>query len=363
VARSTFDILTTEQTDKWNEILDQTRAYGFHHLPGFHRLPEIRGEGRSLLLVYRDNWGVIALPVVLRDISLQGDIWSEPLRDVTSVGGFVGPVTSSVEVSLDSRRGFQGALSEFFAAESVITAYQRLHPIIGNCDLFEGLGEVAELGITVAIDLSPSPEVQFARYEQGHRRAVQKLRKLGATCEIAGVECLDEFIDVYHETMRRAGARPAYFFDKPYFEYLLEEFPGITTMFICRLDGKTIGASMCASADGIAEAMYAGAADDYLHLSPIKLLNDYMRQWCYEAGARWLSLGGSGGGARDSQHYFRKAFGGTEFPFKVWRYVVDCDTYEGICAELRHRAGTEPSDAYFPEYRDPAIATVLEAAR
>ncbi len=363
MSQASFELLSTAESGRWRETLEEIGEYDIYHLPEFHRLPEMRGEGEALLLVYREGGRVAALPVIMRDIKLPRDLGAPVLRDVTSVGGFAGPLVSPKSDVTEIREGFQHALNEFFAEAGVITAYHRLNPIIGNFDLFEGLGETVILGITVAVDLSYSPEEQLSRYNHGHLDAVKRLKNRGATCERVGPEYLDDFTQVYHETMTRAGAQPEYFFKRDYFEYLLNSMPGVTQLFICNYDGKVISAGIFSKTANIVEGMYAGGLTEYLKLSPIKILNDAVREWANELGAKWFHIGGNGSGARDSQHIFRKGFGGTELPYATWRYIADCGVYGELCAELRRRAGVDSPGGFFPEYRDPSLAPVREAVK
>jgi hypothetical protein len=349
-------VLTTAQSDLWADVLDEIGGYDTYHLPAYHRLAEIRGEGEAALFVFRAHDCTIAFPMLIRDVNLPVCAGSQGLRDVTSVYGYPGPVASTREIGRDTKERFALCLEDFLRSERVICAFSRLNPIIDNAYILGGLGEAVDVGPTTSIDLTVPRAVQYARYRRSHKHDVQRLVEKGFTCREAGKEALDGFLRVYHETMVRNNAEPYYYFDRTYFEYMLDEMPEVAHLFVCR-DGATIVSGMIAFAcNGIVQGHVGGSLNDHVRLAPMKLVYDTVRMWANDIGAHIFHMGGGVAGRRDSLFQHKQGFGRQEHVFSVWRCVVEPRVCEELHAEMCRMTGVVPEDGFFPPYRHPAFA-------
>lgn len=350
-----LEVITTEEADLWDEALREVGVFDFYHLAAFHRLAEMRGEGRAVMPIFREDGHVVAFPMLFRDIVLPGIYTGNDLRDAVSVSGFVGPVAPRMPIPEDIRRHFHRQLQDFLRQSGIVSVFSSLNPVIGQSSVLSGYGRLVEMGVTLSLDLTAPPGNQSARYARNLRRQVRQLRKMGLTCEEVGPEYLNDFIRVYYETMDRLGAEPANYFDKSYFGYLMNRMSRIMHLFVCKLEGKVICAGLAAACNGIVECHLTGTATEYVQLSPSKLLYDTWREWASRIGSWVLHLGGGLGGRRDSLYEFKRRFGGIERPFLVWRHPVNRQVYGDLCREAFRRAGMRPDDSFFPRYRHPVL--------
>ena len=355
-----LEAIKTDDADCWDETLKEIGEYDFFHLAAFHRLAEMRGEGSAALLVYRESSYIMAFPLLLRNIDLPF-LEKTDYKDATSVKGLAGPVASTADLPDDVKKRFHQHLQDYFEQNHILSVYSRLNPLMKQPALLKGYGEVVEIGVTVSIDLTPPPDVQFARYRKDHKYNIKRLQKMGFVCERAGIEGLDDFMPVYIETMNRLNADEVYYYDKSYFEYLLREMPDVMCLFICKDGEKVVSIKICAECNGIVESYLSGTTAEYLKLAPAKLINDEMRIWANEIGAKTLHLGGSVGGRRDSLYEYKMGFGGQEHVYSTWRHIVDQEKYNAFCQEAWQKAGEKLDDSYFPSYRNPflSMAAVL----
>ena len=51
---SQIQVINSDQPE-WNDILKKSHQYDFYHLTGYHRLSEIRNEGRACLYVFQEK--------------------------------------------------------------------------------------------------------------------------------------------------------------------------------------------------------------------------------------------------------------------------------------------------------------------
>lgn len=358
LSKCDIQVIEVAEAERWQDALDAIGRYDFYHLPSYHRLAEMCGEGKAVMFVYRSGGCNIGFPMLVRDIDLPlPSVRGRSLKDVTSVYGYAGPVASLQDTPENVRAGFAEALDGFFHDHQIICAFSRLHPLFNQHSILEGCGEIVPIGFTVSIDLTLPEEEQYARYRSGHRRMVKNLAKCGVTCQDVSKDYLEDFIRLYYETMDRVGADPSYYFSRDYFAYLMSEMADIFHLFVC-LDGETITcAGLFTLCNGVIQYHLSGTAGEYTKTSPVKLMIDTVRRWGNESGAWAVHLGGGVGAKRDSLHAFKIGFGSREHEFTCWRHVVDERTYQEISQEAVQLAGVEPGDDYFPKYRHPALQT------
>lgn len=355
-----MEILRPTQTEAWNEVLRECPAHDFYHLPGYHALAESRGEGEPLLLAYRDEDYTIALPLLLRPVrAVAGleDVTAGEM-DATSVYGYAGPIASHESIPDPVIARFRTALRETLLSLRVATAFSRLHPLLPQAPILEGLGETIPRGKTVSINLTQTIEEQRAGYRYSLRRDLKVLGKRGVTCEVdPGNARLGVFGAVYREAMARLGADEGYFFDDAYFDQLGEALGEAMQLFVCLLDGRVIAGGIFTALNGIAQAHLTACLDEFVKISPQKVLYDVCSIWARERGCFALHLGGGVGSREDSLFHFKLGFSPVTHSFATWQWIVDPAANDALTARHArwmeaHRLVPATPD-FFPAYRVP----------
>ncbi|HPG41405.1 MAG TPA: GNAT family N-acetyltransferase [bacterium] len=353
--------LTIKDFDKWRGIIQSSVNYDFYHLPCYHALAEERGEGTAYLYVYRKNQYMIALPLLVRPVQeVPGlEILGKDLWDATSVYGYAGPVFSHFPIPEDVINGFHDSLRQVLLQNNIITVFSRLHTFIPQADILNGLGTISVSGVTVSIDLTLPIDVQRHQYSKGHKSGINKLRELGVECyHDEKMEYLDDFIDIYYETMNRVNAEKYYYFNKAYFERLISCLGAQVHHFMCTLKGKIICSGMYVRCNDMVQSHLGGTRTEFMPLAPRKLEKDTVRIWATRQGARIFHLGGGLGAKRDSLYTFKAGFSKKRHDFKIWKWVVNPEIYENLCTELGKDQYLEKSNgevynnSYFPVYRN-----------
>ena len=127
-------VLGTADDVAWRQALIAVAEHDFHHMAGYHRIAEQRGEGSAALFVYRSAGYTIALPLLLRAVDPTDA--SGP-QDASSVYGYAGPVASHREIPVAVIDSFQRALREELERR-VVAVFSRLHPLIDQRELLRG---------------------------------------------------------------------------------------------------------------------------------------------------------------------------------------------------------------------------------
>jgi hypothetical protein len=149
------------------------------------------------------------------------------------------------------------------------------------------------------------------------------------------------FVDLYEQTMRRAGAAEHYFFGAAYFDRVLE---AERTWLVLALapGGELAAASLAAASDGFLHYYLSGSADSHLGDSPMKNVVARLVEHSTELGLP-LNLGG-GLSRGDALEEFKRGFANREQPWHTSELVCDPAAYE------RLSAGKE-AGGFFPTYR------------
>ncbi len=356
------EILTSAERARWDAVLARIGQFDFCHLAAYSQLAQLSGQGEARLLVVQEGEHIVALPVLLREVEPSG--WDASLgggQDVTSVYGYAGPVATSTHLPESLRRRFHAFVTDYFREQRVVSAFARLHPLLTQAPLLEGLGEVVPVGVTLAVDLTTPEEAQVAGYRRNHRQDLRKLVSLGVQCEEVGAERLDDFIRMYYDTMDHVGAGPDYYYDRTYFEHLLRELPGVTHLFMCFQDGEPIAGGLFTTCCGFVQWYLSGSRHDYPGPPPAKLLFDVARRWAMARGGRLLHLGGGVGGRRDSLYHFKRGFTHDEHVYSTWRFIADEAAYRELTRAAREQAQADPSEDFFPAYRHPRLRAAVGA--
>jgi len=356
-----LQVLKPEQHTQWMDVLAQAFQHDFHHLPQYHALAEERGEGAARLFLCREGEYFIALPLLLRPIGAVpchargGDEW----WDATCVYGYAGPIASHPDIPASILQDLQASLREALLERHIVTVFSRLHPLItSQYELLTGLGECISIGQTVSIDLTLPIEVQRARYRKDYKRQINRLERMGAIClHDESRSHLVEFTDMYQETMSRVQAGEGYFFDHNYFERLVSWLGSTIHLFVCQLDNRIVCGGLFTLCDGIVQAHLVGTRNEYVKLSPVKLLFDKVRLWANEHKAHVFHLGGGVGAQEDALFYFKAGFSDRRHQFAIWDWVLLSDMCDQLCQEKTlwgERCGSNVvGRVYHPMYRCP----------
>jgi lipid II:glycine glycyltransferase (peptidoglycan interpeptide bridge formation enzyme) len=336
--KNNFDIIEIGDT-KWNQCLQRSFIYDFHHTDFYHRLDT---PNKSLLLVASEGDDFIALPVVIRPID--GTIWS----DLTSVYGYCGPISNIQDPGLSENliRIFHDGFISFCKSQNIVSAFSRLHPLIHQVSVFNNFGNVVELNKTVAIDLRLSAEQQKAQYRKSNKSELNQLRRKGFTVEEAKSEGdVDKFIEIYYETMDRVNATPNYYFTKEYFHLFLNSEEFSSKLLLAKFEDQIVAGAIFTVTDKIMQYHLAGTHKDYIRLTPMKLLIDEARLLGNSLTLEFLHLGGGVGGSdEDSLFRFKSGFSDHRCQYRVWNYILDEDAYNQL-------SNGKPESNFFPLYR------------
>lgn len=336
-----IDIIKTKEA--WEEVLSHCNSYDFHHTYDYHELSKNENE-TPLLISYKNNNTVIALPLLIRNIE------GTDYKDATSVYGHPGPISNEIEIA-EKYADFHEQLNLFFESEQIVSVFSRLNPYIPLQDeILKGLGIVSTIGNMVNIDLTKDLDAQRSAYRRDTRSRVNKVRRLCSVKKAETKEEIQQFIDIYLETMEKLEANDSYFFENEYFFDFLD-CDGFETDILLAVLNETeeiIAGTMFVKTNNIIQYHLSGTKNEHFKIAPSRLLLDEMRIQGTAQGYTYFNLGGGYNGKDDALFSFKSSFSDNIKVFKAWKHVANQKVYD----ELSKKVKTSDSD-FFPAYRAP----------
>ena len=359
-------IISTANAE-WDAWLSRV-PHDFYHTAGYHRLAEASGEGRAVLAVYGDKDRFLAWPYLLRPVATCAGLEESQYTDVGSVYGYPGPLIHDAGGDSEFLLSAWGALTETWRGQKAVAAFTRFHPLLenhlalkalqvpnGRSHCCPGVG-LTPSGSTVSIDLTLSDEEVVRQYQKILRQEIRTGRRRGLTTEVDEQwQRRDDFIQLYHCTMRRNRASSQYFFSSSYFDQLRSELAPHAHLMVTRLDERVAAAGVFVEYAGVIHAHLAGSSDELKGLSPLKTLLDDVRIWAQQRGNHSMHLGGGRLGKDDSLLAFKSRFSPRRHEFFVGRWVLDSSAYDKLCKRRRAYASrahlVAEDEEFFPGYR------------
>lgn len=338
-------------TDKeaWNEAIKLAKHSDFYHTYFYHNLCKKENEVPQLIK-YEDENSCILLPLLVREIE------NTDYKDATSVYGYAGVLCLSDLADLNKGK-FKKELNNYFFKSKIVSVFSRLHPYLNyQAEVLDGLGVISNPGDVVYINLLDPLEVQRSNYSRRLKTQVNKAKRL-CTIIVGETEVyLQNFIDIYHENMRRVGADESYFFADEYFYQLMAsaDFETELSLAICNETNEVMAGALFIKTNNIVQYHLSGIREEYLHINPIKLILDEMRRKVTKEGYTYLNLGGGRLNKLDSLFHFKLSFSKHLKPFKLWKYICNEKAYEDLVNRQRQldvKAGSAVDLEFFPAYR------------
>ncbi|MDJ0734627.1 MAG: GNAT family N-acetyltransferase [Nostocaceae cyanobacterium] len=344
----------------WLKTL-QKLPHDFYHLPEYVYLESQRTHTIAKAILISEGENLFFLPYLLRRCDdIYGEATNSEVFDVISPYGYPGILLS--HGTANTPKFLELAMNNLIStlhSQNICSAFFRLHPIL-NAGL-ENIytADICQLtGETIAVDLTLSPEEIWKQTRSDHRKDINRQKRSGFQVRMVKLEeYFDEFIDCYLQTMARVGAAKLYFFSKQHFENIAHKLGDYLHLGIVECAGEIMSACIFTECCGIVQSYLSGTKNQFLKLSPDKLLFDYVRFWAKERGNQVLHLGGGYGSNKDGVYQFKAGFSHKRYNFLTLRLITDRDRYDYLVASKAKYLNIHPQEIirskFFPVYRSP----------
>lgn len=342
-------IIDISQKEQWKKYVSQCDDFDFYHTWDYHKISKDNNEGEPELIVKQGEDYLIVFPFLKRKVTnLNGEIIA---YDYTSAYGYVGPIFKG-KITEQHCLSFRSQFQEHCNNNNIISVFSRLHPTIHQGFLLNKIGDVIKNSNTIQIDLKQSLEEQRKHYRKSNKSEINKLRKNSKVIwSDHKEEDIEEFIEIYEETMKRVNANERYFFSKDYYFSLFKCDDFKTQLIFVEMEGLRIAAALFVFSKNIIQYHLAGTRNDYMKITPMKLLLDEIRLYGTEKGYNCFHLGGgTTSSEQDPLFRFKRGFSKIQCEFNTFNYVVNEEIYYKLTEKLISNKRLLDSN-FFPLYR------------
>lgn len=353
--KTTFDIIT--DTSRWRRILETT----FSAMQDIYFGPELleiyakQYNACSEAVFYEDDSVTVFYPYLVRDIKkiplfskLPGDLF-----DITTPYGYGGPLVAvkQPEQLTGSIDAFRSQFEQYAEQQHFVTEFVRFNPIIENHRYFETMLEVIQLSPVAIADLTLPPEALFAHFNTDKQRGIRKAEQAGVRVEFAHtitVPLIQEFLQIYLETMDKNTAEEKYYFNETQIRELCIAL-GLK-LFLARalLGDVCIASYLVFQSGGYLTNYLSGNLRAYHQFYSKNKIIWELEKYGHTQGYRFYNLGGG----RPTQLSFKAGFSTELKSFYIGKKVYKKDVYDTL---VNMAALNDDEKKFFPAYRHTRI--------
>ena len=278
------------------------------------------------------------------------EIDGERYFDVITPYGYGGPILVAGDCSKPLITKYYAAWSEYCRQNNIIAEFVRYHLFDNTAFRAAFPGEILHVSDNVVRSLDVPMDEMKMQFAHKVRKNVKRATECGLTVasEESGAH-LSDFLEIYNHTMERNNARAYYYFDREFFEDVINNLPGHFRFFHVMHEEKIISTELVLCSEKYVYSFLGGTLEESYPMRPNELLKCEIIKWSQETGHSAFILGGGYGG-NDGIYRYKKSFApGSDVPFYVGRFVHNQEIYDKL-VDMRRQQG-ELNSNFFPLYR------------
>lgn len=342
-----------DQCSTWDQCVCSFTNYDVYYLSGYVRAFQLHGDGTPILFHYEKGNSKAINVVIKRDIADADYFKNEEgnrLFDIVTPYGYGGWLTEG-EVDINS---LKSEYEECCRNQGIISEFVRFSPVLENWKGVENLyDEIIYLGNTVFMDTSSS-ETVWQNLTSKNRNVIRKAQKSGLEVYWGrDPQIIDPFIEIYNATMEKDNADKYYYFDRPFYESILEDLKQNAMWFYVKSENEIAAIAIFMFCNGKMHYHLSAFRKEYQKLAPTNLLLYEAAVWAANHGYSKLHMGGGVGSSQDSLYKFKKAFNREkDLEFNIGKKIFIPDEYERL-VEVRKEnpENFDVESSFFPLYR------------
>lgn len=308
-------------------------------------------NGKCEVYEFRNALGSVRHLFIKREIPIRlpdGEMY----YDLTTPYGYGGPVMRPAE-GADKEELAQAFIMDFeqyCMRENIVSEFIRFHPVLKNAADFGDFYDTAFMRNTIQTRLQATKDPLMSEYSPSVRRYIRKALKQGVEYRVyVNPDSLDEFRELYLQTMERNQADEYYYFDEEYFTQCLSLLRPQLVIVEVSWKQTVIAMSLNFASDGVLHVHLTGSLEEYHDLYAPNILQYALLRWGMENDIKLIHHGGGRTNDPDDKLYlYKKKYGrAQELEFHVGRKIWNREIYDQLCRE----AEAETGSPFFPAYR------------
>ena len=351
----TYEVLSytnPEQRQKWHAICESFPNIDIYFYPEYAYLFELHGDGKAHCFVYyhsADN--LVIYPFLKRRINelpIAGDFPRE-IFDIITPYGYGGYIRSSDNVDMIQ---FHNQFLDYCRTNNIVSEFVRFHPLFNNHLYMPQIDTINQWSETIVIDLTVDYDTLWNNIGKNCRYEIRKAKKSGVTIiEDINFDNMDDFYNLYIETMDRNNANIYYYFTKTWIIEMVKLLKNKIALFHALYDGQIIASSVFLFNGMFLNYFLSGSLVE-MRLGANNLLLYEVACWAKRLGFQYFQLGG-GYKINDGLFAFKATFSPLRAPFYTGKIIHDNVSYQILYEKIvRNDRGECPNNQIFPAYRN-----------
>ncbi|SFC56955.1 Acetyltransferase (GNAT) domain-containing protein [Alkalibacterium subtropicum] len=304
-------------------------------------------NGEAVSYTFENEYGIVDYTFIKRKIPFL--VEGKQFYDITTAYGYGGLEISNVTDSEALLDTYFKAFHDYCQTNDIVSEFIRFH-LFENEEIKKYFyGEIGLIGSHISRNLNDPIDCNF---HNTISRAARKAERLGlhVSFDTSG-ESVDDFLNVYTETMDRNNAKDFYYFDKKFFEklhhHLKDQFIYANAVY----EDKTVSSILVLFGEKYAYFFLGGTLQEYLSTDASTFLQYNVIQYLKEKGLDYYTLGGGYKGNDGLYRYKKKFDKQGVYPFHVGKKVHDLDVYNKLVEMSASKGDIDTESSFFPLYR------------
>jgi hypothetical protein len=264
VAFEILDATNPSQRVTWNEEWERAGKGEIFAHPAYLTEIALPGERPHCAVARFDGGGSILYAFVVRPITTDsaGGQVSPGYQDIYTALVYGGPLATSVSDA--GVEAFWDRFADWAMSAGVVSEIIRFSPVPSRKLPYPGRIRVQAPHVVRHLG-DVGPEEIVSEMRPNARRNLRQALKAGLSIEIDTTgERLQEFMEIYRETMERVAADSRFLFRRELFEEIHRMFPGRFAYVYAVDDGRAISVDLMLYADGVSYYFLGGTRTEAL---------------------------------------------------------------------------------------------------
>ena len=347
--RYKVSIVTINEKEKWNKIVKSFINYDVFYIAEYAEAFKLHGDGEPILFYYEDADTKAMNVIMKRDLAdieyFERKIEKNKYFDVTSPYGYGGFIIEGKNYNKVNK-----AYRKYCKQNNIICEFVRFHLLEHYEKKYNGKIKKIKHNIIRTIDLNP--EEMLMDFEHKVRKNIKKANKNGLEIQIdTEGKTIDEFLNIYYQTMDSNDAKKDYYFTKEFFN-ILNTMKDNIVYFNVLYKGKIISTELVIYCNNNCYSYLGGTLNEYFDLRPNDFLKYEIIKWAYNKKIENFILGGGYGNEDDGIYRYKKSFApkGIE-DFYIGKQIFLPKKYKKMLDIRKKDEKFDKNTEFFPKYR------------
>ena len=306
-----------------------------------------RGEYEAFSL--RTDTNIVVLPYFKRRL---GDFIPytrfPDYYDITSAYGYGGIIARIFDKNLIKL--FFNEFHKHCYENKIVTSFIRVHPLLNNSfiSLFPNHKKNNK---SIFVNTRKDFDVLQKEFKHSVRKNIRKARENGVQVKRYDNIPLDDFREIYQETMERNRADSYYFFSDGFFESIDKNLKNSFFTYMAYLDTKPVSAELVLKSGKYWHSFLGGTLSQYMRSCANSLIKYHIIEDATRSNADIYLIGG-GKIYGDNIYKYKRTFApGSEVDFYIDCSVHDHEVYDALLKEWEdHNPGKVGKVKVFQRY-------------